>query len=265
MWRSGRFRRRETGRRRVPARRVAILHEPRVVRTMRRSSRLKDWLATVGFMFAVTLVFIAAVSALYLSTQERVRRNESLYLKRAVMEAVGVDRAYERTPEDVSGWYDRNVRERSLTLADGGQMPVYMILDPESGALRGLAAQRVGNGLWGKILSVVGLNATLDAISGVAFVSQNETPGLGARITENWFRRQFRGKTGPFELVPEGTHSASAREMDAITGATITSAGVRDMLNRALRELPEAVRHDGAQNATAPVATGAASRDPGRE
>lgn len=229
---------------------------------MQQSSKLKDWLATVGFMFAVTLVFISAVSALYLSTQERVRRNESLYLKRAVMEAAGMDRAYERAPDDVASWYDQNVRERSLTLADGGQMPVYMVIDPRDGTLRGLAAQRVGNGLWGKILSVVGLNATLDAITGVAFVSQNETPGLGARITESWFRRQFTGKTGPFALVPEGTHSASAREMDAITGATITSAGVRDMLNRALRELPEAVRHDAALNAASPAATGPASRNP---
>ena len=51
------------------------------------------------------------------------------------------------------------------------------------------------------------------------------------RISEDWFRSQFAGKTGPFVLVPEGTRSTSPEEMDAITGATVTSKAVRDMMN----------------------------------
>lgn len=211
---------------------------------MSAPSRFRERVYTVGFMFAVTLVFISAVSALYLSTREKVRRNETLYLRRAVMEAAGIDRAYALSPGEVAGWYERHVRERRL-LADGGRVfPVHMIVDPETEAMRGVAVSRVANGLWGKILSVVGLDATLTTLTGVAFVSHNETPGLGARIAEPWFRRQFKGKTGPFVLVPEGSRSVSAREMDAITGATVTSAGVRDMLNRALREIPDAARND---------------------
>ena len=70
---------------------------------------------------------------------------------------------------------------------------------------------------------------------GLDFVKQNETPGLGARISESWFKEQFRGKRGPFRLVPEGVESGE-NEFQAITGATSTSNAVLDLLNRSIDE-----------------------------
>jgi Na+-transporting NADH:ubiquinone oxidoreductase subunit C len=229
---------------------------------MSKTSKIRERFATVAFMFVITFVFISVVSALYLSTQDRVRLNESLYLRRAVMEAAGVDDAYALAPADVARWYEQHVRQRSLKVSGGNPLPVYVMVDPGTGAMQGVAVVRVANGLWGKILSVVGLNDTMESLTGVAFVSHNETPGLGARIAEGWFRRQFRGKTGPFVLVPEGSRSASPRDMDAITGATVTSAGIRDMLNRTLKEIPEVVRRDALWAASPPGRNGAVRQEP---
>ena len=72
----------------------------------------------------------------------------------------------------------------------------------------------------------------------VEFIKQNETPGLGARIAEEWFKEQFRGKMGPFVLVPEGTAEAE-KELDAITGATRTSNFVLEMINQSLEDIKE--------------------------
>ena len=70
-------------------------------------------------------------------------------------------------------------------------------------------------------------------------LEHNETPGLGARIEEAWFQRQMAGKTGPFVLKPEGTRSEAPTEIDAITGATLSSAAVRDILNAVVRDANE--------------------------
>ena len=80
---------------------------------------------------------------------------------------------------------------------------------------------------------MVGLDPSLKQVLGVTFVQHNETPGLGARISETWFKHQFRNAQGPFGLVPE-TARAKSGEMNAITGATITSTAVCDMLNELL-------------------------------
>ena len=84
----------------------------------------------------------------------------------------------------------------------------------------------VGIDLKGKI---VGINVT----------SQNETPGLGARVTEtkpgedrSWFLKQFEGKSAS---------SLSLNNIDAITAATITSEavinGVREQVTEFLSKI----------------------------
>ncbi len=88
----------------------------------------------------------------------------------------------------------------------------------------------------GNYLHHAGFEEDLTTFSGIAIVSQNETPpGLGgARIEEPWFTEQFRGKQAPpFTMVEEGTADADT-EVDAITGgATRTSEYFRNLTNRA--------------------------------
>ncbi len=91
----------------------------------------------------------------------------------------------------------------------------------------------------------MGLDPTLQHFTGIAFVRQNETPGLGARITEPWYGEQIKHKTGGLRLVSEGTGSSDAAEIDAITGATITSKAVRDILNTLVDDAPALVESIG--------------------
>ena len=88
---------------------------------------------------------------------------------------------------------------------------------------------------------------------GVAFYKHSETPGLGGRITESWFVDQFKGKelkpSGKkdeyFYLVPPGQEKG-ANNVDAITGATLTSEGVERFMNRDLEKyLPIIAKEEG--------------------
>ncbi len=94
-----------------------------------------------------------------------------------------------------------------------------------------------GKGLWDAIWGCVAVNADLNTVAGVAFDHLAETPGLGAEIKDNpGFGKQFIGKK-LFEgskytsvAVVKGGVKDPAHQVDAISGATITSIGVSDMM-----------------------------------
>lgn len=99
-----------------------------------------------------------------------------------------------------------------------------------------------GMGLWGPISGYIALNADKSTVYGVYFNHESETAGLGAEIKDNkaW-QEKFQGK----KLFKNGDDKAIAlsvekkvedptTQVDAVTGATLTSNGVRDMLHEAL-------------------------------
>ena len=105
-----------------------------------------------------------------------------------------------------------------------------------------------GTGLWGGIGGYLALDADKNTIYGVNFNHESETPGLGAEIVTAKFRNQFNGKhirNAAGELVSvavlkEGKAAGEGQDkVDAISGATITSTGVNDMLVNNLAEYAE--------------------------
>ncbi len=99
-----------------------------------------------------------------------------------------------------------------------------------------------GKGLWGPIWGYMALEDDLNTIYGAIFDHQGETPGLGAEINTDWFEEPFVGKTlfdeaGEFvsiEVVKGGADPSSPHQVDAISGGTITSKGLEDMLKDCL-------------------------------
>lgn len=93
-----------------------------------------------------------------------------------------------------------------------------------------------GKGLWGPIWGYLSLEEDVNTVFGATFDHKTETPGLGAEIKEKFFTEQFKGKkilgdAGDFKsiIVKKGNASGSY-EVDGISGGTITSVGVEDML-----------------------------------
>ena len=95
-----------------------------------------------------------------------------------------------------------------------------------------------GAGLWGPIWGYIAVNEDGNTIYGANFSHEGETPGLGARITEQAFQDLFVDKhlfvEGEFKSVAvlkKGQKTTDgAEQIDALTGATITSRGVSDMM-----------------------------------
>ena len=84
------------------------------------------------------------------------------------------------------------------------------------------------------------LEPDLETLKGIEVLDHSETPGLGGRITEDQFKKQFKGKKlRPKLMVVRERKGEAANEVDAITGATNTSRGIESFINDAMKEFWE--------------------------
>ena len=91
-------------------------------------------------------------------------------------------------------------------------------------------------GYGGDIVTMVGVNSD-GTVSGMDFLSISETAGLGMNADSDDFKNQFVGKSGE---VGVNKNEPAENEIQALTGATITSKAVTEAVNIAL-ELYEEV------------------------
>ena len=97
-----------------------------------------------------------------------------------------------------------------------------------------------GKGLWGPIWGFISFNADLNTVFAAVFDHKAETPGLGAEINTPLFQTPFTGKTILEEdefvsiIVQKGGAKGDIHKVDGISGGTITSNGVSDMLSERL-------------------------------
>ena len=102
-----------------------------------------------------------------------------------------------------------------------------------------------GMGLWGGISGYIALEEDLNTVYGVYFNHESETAGLGAEIKDSQaWQEKFIGKKVHKEGVEGAALSVVKKvtdpetQVDAVTGATLTSNGVSDMLQEALKDIP---------------------------
>ena len=199
---------------------------------------IKKRLFSVAYMFGLTFFFTALVSGVYEVNEERIGINEQIKLQKVVLEVLGME------PEQ--GTPGKRVREifggRVKVEENEGRI-LYRGFTEDGKTLVGYAFPLYGAGFWGPIYGMMGVDPQLERVIGVSFYRHSETPGLGGRITEAWFKGQFagkrllpRGKEGKyFSLVPPGTARAEG-DLDAITGATGTSRAVDRLLDETLKD-----------------------------
>jgi Na+-transporting NADH:ubiquinone oxidoreductase subunit C len=135
---------------------------------------------------------------------------------------------------------DKNSINKQIEKFESGrELPVYVC--EKEGSTYFILPLR-GKGLWGPIWGYIALESDLNTVYGAVFDHKGETPGLGAEINQGWFQENFQGKKifkdGQFvsiEVVKGGADAADLYEVDGISGGTITSKGLEDMLYDCLK------------------------------
>lgn len=134
---------------------------------------------------------------------------------------------------------DLTIQSRVIKIEKNGIHKFYPVYDLvlKNGSLAGHVAKATGQGYADKIEILVGLDARGTTIKGLFIIDQKETPGLGNRILEKPWRNQFVDKpTGVPLVVVKGT-AGKAHEIDGISGATISSRSVAQIVNTTLADI----------------------------
>lgn len=155
-----------------------------------------------------------------------------------IYEAQGTKVVDEGKGQDLSGFKIKNKE-----LKEGNPRPLYVA--KVNGETK-YVIPMTGAGLWGGLWGYVALNDDCETVFGAYFSHESETAGLGARITEKEWQKEFKGKklyNGKEEkvalsVIKKGKETELGLTKDnyvnGITGATLTSNGVNDMIQKEL-------------------------------
>ena len=178
------------------------------------------------FLYATVLIVVVAVlltvTALWLQPfQDRNAKNEK---RINILTAAGIPNV---NKDNAALLFEQHCTSQFLldengNPSDDGTLPLFVI------DRRISVIPMKGNGLWGPISGYLAIDADGSTIIGANFDHKSETPGLGGEITTEKFQSQFSGK----QIMENGR--IVPIEIDAITGATKTSDGVKEMIDNTL-------------------------------
>ena len=211
---------------------------------------------TFGFTTIMVIIVSALLSIAYIKLKPYQDRNIELEKKQNILSSVGitVDRdnaeakystyikseiVLNNKGEEVEGSaFDVDLGKEIKKDVNTQLLPLF--ISEVDGATRYIIPLR-GKGLWGPIWGFIALEDDLNKVYGAVFDHKKETPGLGAEINTPMFQEPFAGKTifegevfTPIKVIKGGPKEGDMHGVDGISGGTITSNGVSDMLSERL-------------------------------
>jgi len=106
-----------------------------------------------------------------------------------------------------------------------------------------------GSGFADKIKLVLTVDAAFEKLAGFGVLASNETPGFGDKIKGDYFRSQFQGAPAAQLILSKiGDDKKIDGQIVAITGATVSSEAVVEILNNYIRQIRAHLQTEGLLN-----------------
>jgi len=209
---------------------------------------------TILYAALMVILVAAALATVAMTLKPRQDKNAEIEKKQNILTSVNVSTTVQNAEEifaeriqnqyvvnakgeEVEGMnaFEIDLREERAKPVDQRLFPVYEF-QAEDG-LKYIFEMR-GAGLWGPIWGFVSLNEDMSTIYGTNFDHQSETPGLGAEISTPEFENTFTdkqvfnqsGELVSITVTKVGQEAPEQHSVDGISGGTITSKGVQQML-----------------------------------
>lgn len=215
------------------------------------------------FIFATIMVIVVAAALALAATGLKERQDNNVRKEKMqnILGTIGVETDRDGAEElynkyitktitlKSDGTIDESVDAFNVDLKKQLKMPVEkqsfpLYLAEVDGAKYYIVPLR-GSGLWDAIWGYISLKDDLNTVKGAVFDHKGETPGLGAEITQDWFKERFQQEQifddkGNFVGVAvvkgySGGNNKDDNAVDAISGATITGDGVSAMIKERLK------------------------------
>ncbi|MBQ1409018.1 MAG: FMN-binding protein [Bacteroidales bacterium] len=188
---------------------------------------MKNFSNKYMLLYALGLAAIVALvlTVVSVSLKPLQTRNQQAETKQMILKTIGI----EASLEDADKLYSERIEEAKTNAG----LPYYNYDN-------GIIIPLNGNGLWGPIWGYIALGKDLSVV-GAIFDHKGETPGLGGEIATDNFAQRFIGKEWIDQpiVLKKNADKGNTHEVDAISGGTMTSNGVTEMLAKAFKEYSE--------------------------
>lgn len=223
---------------------------------------------TYTFIFAIAMVLVVACALAFTAQSLQPIQQKNVHLEKmqrilatAGMDSVEVDGQQKRLTRNMAEKYFNKYVIKQVALDNEGNelegrdafkvdlskeldkdvedqaFPLYVV---EIDSDKFFVVPLRGSGLWDAIWGYIALKGDLNTVKGAVFDHKGETAGLGAEITKAYFQKEFENEKifddeGNFVGVTvekgyQGGEDKSDNTVNAISGATVTSHGVSDMI-----------------------------------
>jgi len=183
------------------------------------------------FMIIITAIYTGTLATINEVTRNKVLSNTEVKKQSALLYVLDIP-TYDKSPSEISELFNSHIK--IIETDDNTYYKGY-----KSGDLIANIYPVHGSALWGTLEGLIALTPDLNKIVGIEFLSHNETPGLGARIDEPWYKEQFRD----IPIIHETSSnylsykSNTQEDIQAISGATSTSNAVLRILNENIEKI----------------------------
>lgn len=188
-------------------------------------------------VLSLKLFIITAVSAFLLAftnsvTKDRIAQQIQLENESAREEVISPSQDFEQVDQELIVDFEKQLSFENLDMVS------EVFKDTVDGELIGYTFKVMPKGYGGEMALMVGISIEAK-ITGLQVISHGETPGLGAKIEEDIFRDQFKGKTIEESFTLVKGSSSGDNEVQAISGASVSSEAIVEGVNAAIEIFKE--------------------------
>lgn len=202
---------------------------------MKRKNDMGVMLKEAGILFAITLIAGLILGFVNQLTKEPIARQQELKIQKACAAVF----------EQADSFVETEAEATAYKPADGVRLGTVYTAYGSDGAVMGYVLSVTSTeGYGGDIELMMGVT-TEGKLNGISLLSISETPGLGMQAEEVLVPQFTDREAESFQYTKNG--AASADEIDAISGATITTKAITGAVNEGLAYFREVLQKGGTQ------------------
>jgi len=201
-----------------------------------------NYIVQAWLVLLLTLCFGSSLAGVQMVLSPKIEANKINETRQRIPGLILDKAALERLEKEGASL---EIKPETIRVTKNNRIVSYKVFQAiEKGKVSGWVVKSSGQGYADKIELLIGLNPSLNKILGLFVLEQKETPGLGNKITKWQFRKQFISKRTNMPLVASKTGATSPHEIDAITGATISSRSICLIINTAVKDIRASLKNN---------------------